>query len=149
MIADAHISRTQGNVEAFFEMLAALEDGPSDVVFLGDIFDLWVALPRYENEQHRMFLSWCQRQKGHRRIGFVEGNHEFFLRRVTPRPSRGAPIFPGGGMPRGISSAMAIASTAMIGIISFSGNLPKTRLPKPSHGDCRGAPAWCSTSGVA
>lgn len=79
MIADAHISRNQGNVEAFFEMLTALENGPGDVIFMGDIFDLWVALPRYENSQHRMFLSWCQRQKGHRRIGFVEGNHEFFL----------------------------------------------------------------------
>jgi UDP-2,3-diacylglucosamine hydrolase len=79
MIADAHISRNQGNVAAFFEMLTALEDGPGDVVFMGDIFDLWIALPRYENAPHRMFLSWCQRQKGHRRIGFVEGNHEFFL----------------------------------------------------------------------
>lgn len=79
MIADAHISRSLGNVDAFFDMLAALESGPGDVVFLGDIFDLWVALPRYENARHRMFLSWCQRQKRHRRIGFVEGNHEFFL----------------------------------------------------------------------
>lgn len=79
MIADAHISQNLGNVDAFFDMLAALERGPGDVVFLGDIFDLWVALPRYENARHRMLLSWCQRQKRHRRIGFVEGNHEFFL----------------------------------------------------------------------
>ena len=78
MIADAHISRNQGNVGAFFEMLTALEGGPGDVVFLGDIFDLWIALPRYENEVHRTFLSWCHRQKRHRHIGFVEGNHEFF-----------------------------------------------------------------------
>lgn len=79
MIADAHISRKQGNVEAFFEMLTALERLACDVVFLGDIFDLWIALPRYENEVHRTFLSWCRRQKRYRRIGFVEGNHEFFL----------------------------------------------------------------------
>lgn len=79
MIADAHISRPQGNVAPFFRMLAALASGPADVVFLGDIFDLWIALPRYENEVHRAFLAWCRKEKTRRRIGFVEGNHEFFL----------------------------------------------------------------------
>jgi UDP-2,3-diacylglucosamine hydrolase len=81
IIADAHVSRAQGNSDAFFEMLTALEQGAGDVVFLGDIFDLWIALPRYEDALHRRFLSWCQRQKIRRRVGFVEGNHEFFLAR--------------------------------------------------------------------
>jgi UDP-2,3-diacylglucosamine pyrophosphatase LpxH len=81
IIADAHISRRQGNADAFLEMLAALEKGVGDVVFLGDIFDLWIALPRYENDLHRTFLSWCRKQKPRRRIGFIEGNHEFFLAR--------------------------------------------------------------------
>jgi UDP-2,3-diacylglucosamine pyrophosphatase LpxH len=79
LIADAHVSRSRGNADAFFRMLAALERGPGDVVFLGDIFDLWVALPRYEDDLHRAFLSWCRQQKMDRRVGFVEGNHEFFL----------------------------------------------------------------------
>ena len=28
---------------------------------------------------HRRFLSWCGAQKKYRRIGFIEGNHEYFL----------------------------------------------------------------------
>lgn len=81
LVTDAHISEPQGNTKPFFEMLAVLGQGAGDVVFLGDIFDLWIALPRYEVAQHRRFLSWCRHQKARRRIGFVEGNHEFFLAR--------------------------------------------------------------------
>ena len=71
IVTDAHISESQGNTGPFFEMLAVLEQGVGDVVFLGDIFDLWISLPRYEDALHRRFLSWCQRQKAQRRIGFV------------------------------------------------------------------------------
>ncbi len=56
-----------------------MERQNEDLVFLGDIFDLWVALPGYENELHRRFLAWCRHQKKRRTIGFIEGNHEFFL----------------------------------------------------------------------
>ena len=85
MIADAHLSRGRGNLDAFFRMLAALGEGPGDVVFLGDIFDLWIAAPRYEKDFHRKFLIWCRRQKHRRRVGFVEGNHEFFVARAHGR----------------------------------------------------------------
>ncbi len=60
-------------------MLDALARCGDDLVFLGDIFDLWVALPRYENELHRQFLGWCRRQKTRRSVGFIEGNHEYYL----------------------------------------------------------------------
>ena len=60
-------------------MLEAFESNDHDLVFLGDIFDLWIALPRYENELHRRFLNWCAENKQHRRIGLIEGNHEFFV----------------------------------------------------------------------
>lgn len=82
LIADAHLSRRRDNLDAFFRMLAALGEGCGDVVFLGDIFDLWIALPRYEKDVHRRFLAWCRRQKDRRRVGFVEGNHEFFVTRA-------------------------------------------------------------------
>jgi UDP-2,3-diacylglucosamine hydrolase len=81
IVTDAHVSRELGNSGPFFEMLALLEQGGGDVVFLGDIFDLWIALTRYEDALHHRFLSWCQRQKTRRRVGFLEGNHEFFLAR--------------------------------------------------------------------
>lgn len=79
IIADAHIDETCGNDTDFFRMLHALENSDHDVVFLGDIFDLWIALPRYEKNSHRQFLSWCQEQKSHRSIGFIEGNHEYYV----------------------------------------------------------------------
>ncbi len=79
IIADAHVSKAKGNFPPFFRLLDALAGQDDDLVFLGDIFDLWVALPRYENELHRHFLAWCRYQKTRRSIGYLEGNHEFFL----------------------------------------------------------------------
>lgn len=81
LITDAHVGESQGNAAEFFEMLARLETDGRDLVFLGDIFDLWIALPRYESLIHKEFCEWCRRQKPHRRIGFMEGNHEFFVAR--------------------------------------------------------------------
>lgn len=81
IITDAHISKAAGNHATFFRMLASLENHQQDLIFLGDIFDSWLALPRYENETHRRFVSWCREQKKQRTIGFLEGNHEYYLAR--------------------------------------------------------------------
>lgn len=86
IISDAHISEDHGGKsDEFFRMLLALEKSDDDIVFLGDIFDLWIALPRYEQDIHRRFLVWCAAQKRRRRVGFVEGNHEYFLARNRSR----------------------------------------------------------------
>ena len=85
IITDAHISKTAGNHATFFRMLASLEENRQDLIFLGDIFDLWVALPRYEDETQRQFAGWCREQKKYRAIGFMEGNHEYFLARNRAR----------------------------------------------------------------
>ncbi len=79
VITDAHVSKTRGNHTAFFQMLTAVERTGHDLIFLGDIFDLWIALPRYEEEIHIRFIDWCRKQKKSRTIGFLEGNHEFYL----------------------------------------------------------------------
>ena len=79
IVTDAHVSKARGNDTAFFQMLAAIENTAHDLIFLGDIFDLWIALPRYETAIHHDFISWCRTQKKIRTIGFLEGNHEFFL----------------------------------------------------------------------
>ena len=83
IITDAHISKAAGNHATFFRMLEALEDNQQDLIFLGDIFDIWVALPRYENEDHHRFRAWCREQKKQRIIGFMEGNHEYYLARYN------------------------------------------------------------------
>ncbi len=79
LIADCHISNANGNVEDFLKFLDALATSTEPVVFLGDVFELWIALPRYEDAVHRQFLAWCESRKGWQRVGFVEGNKEFFV----------------------------------------------------------------------
>lgn len=78
-VTDAHVAPRLGNVDAFFEMLSLLAQTQEDVVFMGDIFDLWIGLKRYEGPEHRRFVAWCRTERVRRRIGFVEGNHEFFV----------------------------------------------------------------------
>jgi UDP-2,3-diacylglucosamine pyrophosphatase LpxH len=81
IITDAHVSKAAGNHATFFRMLESLEGNQQDLIFLGDIFDIWVAFPGYEENIHRDFIAWCRDQKHHRSIGFMEGNHEYILAR--------------------------------------------------------------------
>lgn len=78
-VADAHILETPGAAGGFFDMLARVAETEYDIVFLGDIFELWIAFDSYETEIHKRFLAWCRAEKTKRRIGFVEGNHEFYV----------------------------------------------------------------------
>ncbi len=79
LIADAHVNIAAGTDRPFFRMLSVLEETAEDIIFMGDIFDLWIALPRFEQTIHARFIAWCRRQKARREIGYIEGNHEFFL----------------------------------------------------------------------
>jgi UDP-2,3-diacylglucosamine pyrophosphatase LpxH len=79
IVTDAHVSHARGNHSDFFRMLEAIESTEHALIFLGDIFDLWIALPRYEEGIHKKFIDWCHEQKSRRTIGFLEGNHEFYL----------------------------------------------------------------------
>ncbi len=79
LVSDSHVSVANGNVEPFFKMLARLGQTKQDLVFLGDIFDLWIALPRYQERIQTKFLEWCAMNRADRSIGFVEGNHEFYV----------------------------------------------------------------------
>ena len=62
-------------------MLSWLETTRYDIVFLGDVMELWIGVPSYEDALQHDFLEWCRREKGRRRIYFLEGNHEFFVLR--------------------------------------------------------------------
>lgn len=80
LISDSHVSIAHNNQSAFFQMLERLEQRSDPLVFLGDIFDLWVSLPRYQEPYQKRFLEWCDRLvKSGRTVGFIEGNHEFFV----------------------------------------------------------------------
>lgn len=81
VITDAHVSEAYGNVDDFFSMLKAVGETDENLVFLGDIFELWIGLKRYEGVIHRDFVRWCKTQQAKRSIGFIEGNHEFYVTR--------------------------------------------------------------------
>ena len=80
MIADAHLT-CRTSEDEFFRLLGLVSRLPRDiaVIFLGDIFDLWIAIRGYETEDQRRFLDWCRDEKARREIVFLEGNHEFFV----------------------------------------------------------------------
>lgn len=79
LIADCHASSRRGNEAEFFQMLEHIARTAHDVVFLGDTLEFWIALPGYEEALHRRFLDWCRHESSRRQVGFVEGNHEFFV----------------------------------------------------------------------
>ena len=51
--------------------LAALK--PAGILFLGDIFELWIALKGYEMPEHKRFVDWCRSHSKNMEIGFIEG----------------------------------------------------------------------------
>jgi UDP-2,3-diacylglucosamine hydrolase len=79
LIADCHASSRHGNEAEFAALLEHVARTTHDVVFLGDTLEFWIALPGYEEGLHGRFLDWCRRESTRRQVGFVEGNHEFFV----------------------------------------------------------------------
>ena len=80
MIADSHVFCGSEEAEIFFRMLdrlAALK--PAGILFLGDVFELWIALKGYETPDHLRFVQWCRTHSAEFEVGFIEGNHEFFV----------------------------------------------------------------------
>ncbi len=84
LIADSHLGDERAPVGEFFSMLASLPDARM-VVFLGDLFRVWLALPHFWDDQVREILAGFQglRDKGTALV-FVVGNREFFV----PDPMR-------------------------------------------------------------
>lgn len=79
IIADAHVDENRASHLPFFQMLEAIAATRDDVVFLGDIFELWIGFSRYESSIHERFMTWCRAEKRNRTVGFLEGNHEYFV----------------------------------------------------------------------
>ena len=77
IVTDAHLLPGSARNDDFRAMLRAISASPHDVLFLGDIMELWMAIPRYETPEHAAFLEWCRSESARRKVFFVEGNHEF------------------------------------------------------------------------
>ncbi|HQL88068.1 MAG: hypothetical protein GX574_17490 [Lentisphaerae bacterium] len=81
LVTDAHIRDNTAAAADFLAMLERIADSQHDVVFLGDIVDLWVALQNFPNAFGQDLLDWCCQQKERRFVAYLEGNHEFFVHR--------------------------------------------------------------------
>lgn len=78
-IADSHLTEREEECALFFRMLDSFrKDPPAALVFLGDIFELWIALGGYETPLQRKFRAFCREAGASFPVYFIEGNHEFF-----------------------------------------------------------------------
>ncbi len=81
VIADAHLGGPGGDGEELARQLGALRaECCARVLFLGDLFHLWVGARRFETSELRRLLPAIRglRQRGIR-VSYVEGNRDFFL----------------------------------------------------------------------
>jgi len=79
LVADSHLTDRHPRRDEFFAMLECIGRTDEDVVLLGDMLDLWVGPERFETETGRRLLEWCRGELPRRRVGLLEGNHEFFV----------------------------------------------------------------------
>lgn len=81
VVADAHLGGYGGAAEPLLGQLERLpEEGCERLLLLGDLFQVWVGLPRFETEEIRRVTD-VLRDLRHRgvAIDYVEGNRDFFL----------------------------------------------------------------------
>lgn len=88
LIADSHLGDVRAPTGPFFEMLGELRDARL-VVFLGDLFKVWLAMPKFWDRHMCEILAGFQtlRDSGVP-IMFVVGNREFFLPRNAAQARR-------------------------------------------------------------
>ena len=81
VVADAHLGGPGGNGEDLAAQLGELD--PADcarVLFLGDLFHLWIGSRRFETPEVRRLAAAIRglRRRGIR-VSYVEGNRDFFV----------------------------------------------------------------------
>jgi UDP-2,3-diacylglucosamine hydrolase len=93
LVADSHLGDVRAPGPEFAAMLNGLPDARA-VVFLGDLFQVWLALPKYWDAQARAVLDGFRAlQAAGTRTVFVVGNREFFLPRSDAEArARGVPF---------------------------------------------------------
>jgi UDP-2,3-diacylglucosamine hydrolase len=87
VIADCHIGGEGGAVEPLVAQLDGLAaEGCSRLILLGDVFQVWVALRKFETPEIAAFLGAVARlrERGVPVI-YIEGNRDFYLRGAYAR----------------------------------------------------------------
>jgi len=81
VVADVHLNGDDpGTLESFLAFLQRESEGCGTVIFLGDLFDLWLGLPLLQEPHHRLLTDALA---GLRRRGLIlvyaEGNRDLFV----------------------------------------------------------------------
>ena len=88
LIADSHLGDARAPGPEFIAMLRGLSQARA-LVFLGDLFQVWLALPKYWDANTREVLEgFRELQRAGTRTVFVVGNREFFLPRGAAEVKR-------------------------------------------------------------
>ncbi|WP_419664011.1 LpxH: predicted UDP-2,3-diacylglucosamine diphosphatase [Desulfosarcina variabilis str. Montpellier] len=84
VVADPHLESTQNDVQCMVAFLKTLIPSEHILVFLGDLFHVWVESPQYHTEQVQYLmneLSAFRRQGG--RIHLIVGNRDLFFNNIS------------------------------------------------------------------
>jgi UDP-2,3-diacylglucosamine hydrolase len=81
LLADAHIGGPGGEAGPLVEQVDGLYDaGCRRLIVLGDLFQIWVADPRYETSEVRDVVAALERLRARGvRLDYIEGNRDFFV----------------------------------------------------------------------
>jgi UDP-2,3-diacylglucosamine hydrolase len=78
-VADCHLDERPETLEPFLALLRALPEKAESLYLLGDLFNLWMALPWLESACHRRVLgALAEARAAGMETHFVEGNRDFF-----------------------------------------------------------------------
>lgn len=83
LLGDAHLREDDAEVEAFAGFLARLPGDIEVLAILGDLFSVWVGREELQRPHHLRVVESLRRLRARGcRLVYVEGNHDFFLRRM-------------------------------------------------------------------
>ena len=81
IVADSHLDDSFASGEEFIEMLLKLEN-PHTIVFLGDLFKIWLAPKKYWSKLHQLVLSSLENLRDNGcNVVLIAGNREMLLPR--------------------------------------------------------------------
>jgi len=84
LLGDAHLREDDPEVEAFVAFLDGLPRDIGALAILGDLFSAWIGRQELNRPHHARVVDALRRLRARGcRLLYVEGNHDFFLRRLV------------------------------------------------------------------
>ncbi|HJQ97720.1 MAG TPA: UDP-2,3-diacylglucosamine diphosphatase [Candidatus Polarisedimenticolaceae bacterium] len=82
-VGDVHLDRGDPDLAPFIAYLAALGETSGRIVLMGDLFNLWLADPRLEQDHHRVVIEELRRlRRSGVEVHYLEGNRDYRVGRA-------------------------------------------------------------------